>query len=66
MCVNISGSLRRPIGSIKGEFKTKEGYPLSDYGARALLRDELAKGHKVFPVGDCDNFDYQKGCQGHE
>jgi len=27
---------------------------------------ELAKGHEVVPIGDCDNFDYKKGCQGHD
>lgn len=27
--------------------------------------DLLASGKRVIPTGDCDNFDYQKGCQGH-
>jgi len=26
---------------------------------------ELAKGHEKFPMGDCDNFDWKKGCLGH-
>lgn len=29
------------------------------------LCDELAKGRRVLPLGECDNFDYQTGCQGH-
>lgn len=28
--------------------------------------DKLAAGHEVIPVGDCDNFDFKEGCQGHE
>jgi hypothetical protein len=28
--------------------------------------DELAKGHEVVPIGECDNFDWKKGCLGHE
>lgn len=27
--------------------------------------DELAKGHEVVPLGECDNFDWKTGCQGH-
>jgi hypothetical protein len=31
------------------------------------LADELAKGHRVIPVGDaCEGFSYQTGCPGHE
>ena len=26
---------------------------------------EIAQGHEVIPYGDCDNFDWKKGCQGH-
>lgn len=33
---------------------------------REFLRGELSKGRKVLPMGDCDNFDYQLGCLGHE
>lgn len=29
------------------------------------LREQLALGRKVLPMGNCDNFDYQKGCRGH-
>lgn len=33
------------------------------------LKDELwqalKEGKKVIPTGDCDNFDYKKGCRGH-
>jgi hypothetical protein len=32
---------------------------------RNAMYDELAKGHEVLPLGECDNFDFIKGCQGH-
>jgi hypothetical protein len=30
------------------------------------LCDELVKGRRVLPCGECDNFDFQKGCLGHQ
>lgn len=33
---------------------------------RQALQHELSKGHEVLPSPGCDNFDYQKGCLGHE
>lgn len=33
---------------------------------RAFLYEQKAMGRKVLPMGDCDNFDYQKGCKGHQ
>lgn len=33
---------------------------------RAFLYEQKAMGRKVLPMGDCDNFDYQTGCLGHQ
>ncbi len=33
---------------------------------KAAFIEELAKGHKVIPMCECDNFDYETGCRGHE
>lgn len=33
---------------------------------RAFLYEQKAMGRKVLPMGDCDNFDYQTGCKGHQ
>lgn len=33
---------------------------------REYLQGQLALGRRVLPCCDCDNFDYQKGCLGHE
>jgi len=30
------------------------------------LYDELAKGHEVIPMGECEGFDYKTGCPGHD
>lgn len=64
MCVNIAGALRNK-GALKS-FEDDEGRPMSMAEARAYLLEEQAKGHKVIPVGDCDDFDYQTGCRGHQ
>jgi hypothetical protein len=53
----------RRKGSLKGVFTDAEtGNKLSDQEARNYLYDCLAKGWRVIPLGDCDNFDYQTGC----
>ena len=33
--------------------------------AKAFLLDQLAQGREVIPYGECGNFDYKTGCQGH-
>ena len=51
----------------KSVFEDDNGKVLTCKEARDELRVELEKGHKVIPVGTCDNFDYSgKGCLGHE
>ena len=30
------------------------------------FRRLMAEGKEVIPIGECDNFDFKKGCQGHE
>lgn len=32
---------------------------------RHFLYQQKAMGREVLPIGDCDNFDYKKGCLGH-
>lgn len=67
MCVDIRGMLKNCSrkGSLKGVFKDNDGRPMSDDAAREYLYDCLAKGWRVIPACDCDNFDYQTGCKGH-
>jgi hypothetical protein len=42
-----------------------EGNSLKPRAARLWLLEELEQGHKMLPMGDCDNWDYTTGCQGH-
>jgi hypothetical protein len=59
-----------PIGSFN--LKASEcmliddGRKMSADEAINVLMDELAAGHEVIPIGECNNFDYKKGCLGHE
>jgi hypothetical protein len=70
MCSSIRGALRRS----HTEMRRALLYTFKDDGSpyrsvaelREALFDELAKGHEVIPMGDCDNFDWKTGCQGHE
>ena len=47
-------------------FRTDDGRLMSPDEAKNELLNELAKGRKVIPTCECDNFDYQRGCLGHE
>lgn len=66
-CLDIRGAMRwskRQLGSM---LTREDGSHASPDEAWSYLADELAKGHKVLPLGDaCEGFDYQKGCPGHE
>ena len=68
MCADIRGMLNNHTrkGSLKGMFKDEAGREISHEEARDYLYDCLAKGWRVIPFGDCDNFDYQNGCRGHD
>lgn len=33
---------------------------------RNALYDQLAQGHEKMKIGECDNWDWKKGCLGHE
>jgi len=38
---------------------------VSGAGLKAEFKRLQSEGIKVLPVGDCENFDYIKGCLGH-
>jgi hypothetical protein len=51
----------------EGIFSHDDGTVMTAREAKRALLGELAQGHVVIPVGECDNFDYlDKGCLGHE
>ena len=66
MCMSVRGALRKPDKEIKGILLHEDDTPMTASEVREALFDELAKGHEVIPIGECDNFDYKKGCRGHE
>lgn len=65
ICLDIEGGIKQAkelAGSIKVDGRTLE----TAKEVKAFLRYQLALGRRVLPIGDCDNFDYQTGCRGHE
>ena len=66
LCMNIKGCLRNNSDKdLEGMFQDDGGKDVPVEKAKIFLNQCLEKGWKVIPVGDCDNFDYQKGCLGH-
>ena len=71
MCYSVRGLLRKSNRDLeKCELKcfldSDRKHLASVSTLRRVLIDELAKGHEVITIGDCDNFDYQTGCKGHD
>ena len=68
MCMSVRGALNWDKKTMKRNakgFKTNDGRPMTADQVREALMDELAKGHEVIPLGECDNFDFKTGCKGH-
>jgi hypothetical protein len=68
MCVSVTGTLAKPDSHLRvwiGAIKV-DGKPLETVKqVREFFTEQLAQGHEVLPLGDCDNFDYKTGCKGH-
>ena len=60
LSVNIEGALKLRSLNI---FEDENGNPMSSKAAKAMLRDEQAKGKKYFC--GCDNVDIEGKCLGH-
>ena len=66
MCINVKGVLTNwKHKDLKGMFSI-DGRSSTADETKAILLDELSKGHECIPIGKCDNFDYKTGCKGHE
>lgn len=68
MCLSIRGFLNktgRDFTRACKAFTDDAGKRMTPAQVRNAMYDELAKGHEVLPLGECDNFDFIKGCQGH-
>lgn len=67
MCMSVKGVLKNWRPSQYRKFFTNDnGRVLTADEAKRYLLDEIGKGRLVIPMGECDNFDYQTGCRGHE
>lgn len=68
MCIDLKGVIKNKFGkkSLKGLFTRQDGTECTHNEAMDYLLECLGKGWKVIPMGECDNFDYQTGCKGHE
>lgn len=65
MCLDLQGTIRN-AKFMKGCITLDNGYTLQTVAEiRQWCKEQIAMGRKVVPCGDCDNFDYQKGCRGH-
>ena len=64
MVLNIDGAIKN-AKMLKGCI-TVDGRVLNTVEeVRHFLYQQKAMGREVLPIGDCDNFDYKKGCLGH-
>lgn len=65
MCLDLQGTIRN-AKFMKGCITLDNGYTLQTVAEiRQWCKEQIAMGRRVVPCGDCDNFDYQKGCRGH-
>lgn len=70
MCISVRGVLstwkttewKRALKTITKKDGTRY-QSINDL--KSAFFDELAKGHEVIPLGECDNFDWKTGCKGH-
>lgn len=65
MCVNINGLLKRD-DELLGKLFTDNGVNRPGSEVREWLKLQLTEGKRVLPMGDCEGFDFQTGCPGHE
>lgn len=71
--IHICQSIRGPLMNWKlRDWKSatkwitrKDGTRFTSSELKQVFLDHLAAGHEVIPIGECDNFDFKKGCLGH-
>lgn len=67
ICLDLKGALTNwKKKDYKNVLLDDAGRPLSPEQCKQQFLDWLGEGKLKVPFGDCDNFDYQKGCQGHD
>ena len=64
-CLDISGGIKN-AKQLRGCI-TVDGKTLTTTEeVKSFLYSQLDMGRRVLPVCECDNFDYQRGCRGHD
>ena len=63
-CLDIEGGIRN-AKDLRGCITVDGRTLMTANEVKSFLREQLAMGRRVLPMGDCDNFDYQTGCKGH-
>ena len=63
-CLDIQGGILN-AKDLKGCITVDGKTLMTASEVKAFLKEQLAMGRRVLPMGDCDNFDYQTGCKGH-
>lgn len=65
MALNIRGGIdnaKSLCGCINVDGKTLN----TEQEVKRFLWEQLAMGRRLLPCGDCDNFDFETGCKGHD
>lgn len=69
MGISVRGALKWSKAELRKALlwmKKDGGKPFASVAElRQALEAELAQGHEVIPYGNCDNWDFKDGCQGH-
>jgi hypothetical protein len=68
MCLSVRGALnwdKRTFRNATKWIAKRDGTRYTPEQLRDALMDELAKGHEVIPMSECEGFDFKTGCPGH-
>lgn len=68
MCISLRGALMNwEDRAWRNCVTADDGHIMTPSEVKLQFLDYLAEGKKVIPMdSSCDNFDFQKGCLGHE
>lgn len=65
MCLDVRGALKLPKRTMAAMCSHDDGRRMTADEAFNALCDALAEGKEKLPIGECNNFDFKKGCRGH-
>lgn len=67
LCMDVAGFLANNTRKrdYRNMFRHDDGRFMTPDEAKRNLLNCLAEGKRFLPFGECDSFDYQKGCPGH-